>query len=98
MSTEYTIFVGQHEIETVTISTTRSAEDMSDINEFRQSLTQEERQLFSFVSEYELEDTDNDLEDCDVFMGSDYQDECSLNTTPEELALIKKVEDFLGIE
>lgn len=105
MSTEYTIFVGQHEVETVTISTTRYAEDMADINQFRSGLTPEESRLFSFLSEYQLQaDHEDEMEEFDDGVESerfdhdydDYSFECCEPTkTPEEEALIKKVVDFL---
>ncbi len=105
MSTEYTIFVGKHEIETVTISTTRFAEDMADINEFRRSLSAEESNLFFFVSEYQIQAlNEQEMENADTGMDSedfDYDDDysfecCEPTKTPEEEALIKKVFAFLN--
>lgn len=107
MATDYTIFVGQHEVETITIATTRFAEEMAPINEFKRSLTEAESRLFFFVSEYQLESLqEKEMEELEIGIEADddydYDDHqdysfecCEPQKTPEEDALIKKVLAFL---
>lgn len=98
MATEYIIFIGEHKIDTLTISTSRSSEDFAPIHDFIASLTPEERQIFSFVDEYQLEESHDldDLEEIDDSSDMEDMHECYYCEEPEyselESILIEKYE------
>lgn len=88
MGMEYTVFVGSHEVDEIKISTTRAVQDWKPINDFKATLSTEERKLFSVVDEYSLDA----LDEAGEFYGEPTE------PTQQEQSIINRYNRFMGFE